>query len=468
MAPANFREEAMNRKTLLYNAGILTMDQDRRQYNSGAVLIENDRIVRVGRSIDLLEQCAEDVERIDLGGKWILPGLINTHVHTSQQLGRGLADDVPLLTWLHERIWPYESSLTEEDSYISALLCGIEQIRSGTTCFAEPGGQHVNGMGRAVSELGLRGILARSTMDMGEGLPAVWNETTQQALDAQVENLERWHQAAGGRIRVWFGLRTIFNNSDELILHTKELADRYGVGIHMHVAEAREEVEYARELRGATTVTHLNQLGLLDKNLLAVHSVWLTGEEIEMFAQKGVKVSHNPASAMRVLGFAKIPEMLKAGVCVSIGTDGAPTNNRMSLIDEMWVTSLIHKGRLLDPTVVPAQAILAMATCDGARAVLWEDEIGSIEVGKKADLIVINPDTATMLPLHDPVANMVTAMRTENVESVMVDGQWLMWERNILTVNEQEIIEEAKRRAAAIARRAGIHLPNRFRVMDGT
>jgi 5-methylthioadenosine/S-adenosylhomocysteine deaminase len=456
----------MSGKVMLFNAGIITMDPARHQYNYGAVLIEGDRISRVGKSAELLEESDESIERIDLRGRWILPGLINTHVHTSQQLGRGLGDDVNLLTWLHDRIWPYESSMLEEDSYISSLLCGIEQIRSGVTCFAEAGGQFVDGMGRAVSALGIRGILAKSTMDMGAGLPTAWNETTQQALDIQVENFESWHNKAAGRIRVWFGLRTIFNNSDELILRTKQLADEHKVGVHMHVAEVREEVEFARETRGATTVTYLNQLGVLDQNLLAVHSVWLTDDEIPMFAQKGVKVSHNPAAAMRVLGFAKIPEMLKAGVCVSIGTDGAPCNNRMTLIDEMWLASLIHKGRLLDPTVVPAQEVLAMVTCDGARAVLWEDEIGSIEAGKKADLIVINPDTATMLPLHDPVANMVTAMRTENVESVMVDGKWLMWEGDILVVNEQEIIEEAKQRAAAIARRAGIQLPNRFKVMD--
>lgn len=456
----------MSGKVMLFNAGIITMDPARHQYNSGAVLIEGDRISRVGKSAELLEESDDSIERIDLRGRWILPGLINTHVHTSQQLGRGLGDDVDLLTWLHDRIWPYESSMTEEDSYVSSLLCGIEQIRSGVTCFAEAGGQFVNGMGRAVSELGIRGILVKSTMDMGEGLPSVWNENTQQALDIQVENFERWHNQAGGHIRVWFGLRTIFNNSDELIVRTKQLADEHKVGVHMHVAEVREEVKFVRETRGASTVTHLNKLGVLDKNFLAVHSVWLTEEEIDMFAVQGVKVSHNPAAAMRVLGFPKIPEMLKARICVSIGTDGAPSNNRMTLIDEMWLTSLIHKGRLLDPTAVPAQDILAMATCNGAQAVLWEDEIGSIEAGKKADLIVINPDTATMLPLHDPVANMVTAMRTENVESVMVDGKWLMWEGDILVVNEQEIIEEAKQRAANIARRAGIKLPDRFNVVD--
>jgi 5-methylthioadenosine/S-adenosylhomocysteine deaminase len=456
----------MTAKTLLYNCGVVTMDAGRRQFNQGAVLIEGDRIQRVGKASELAPEAGEDAERVDLRGRWLLPGLINSHVHTSQQLGRGLGDDVNLLTWLHERIWPYESSLTEEDSYVSSLLCGIEQIRSGVTTFAEPGGQFVNGMARAVTDLGIRGILARSTMDMGDGLPEIWKETTQQALDLQVENLERWHNRAGGRIRVWFGLRTIFNNSDDLIVRSKELADHYKVGVHMHVAEIKDEVEFARATRGDTTVTHLNKLGVLDKNFLAVHTVWLTEDEIQIFAEKGVKVSHNPAAAMRVLGFAKIPEMMKAGVCVSIGTDGAPSNNRMTLIDEMWLTSLIHKGRLLDPTAVPAQDILAMVTSEGARAVLWEDEIGSIEVGKKADLTIINPDTATMLPMHDPIANMVTSMRTENVESVIADGKWIMREGKILVVNEQAIIEESKLRAAAIARRAGINLPNRFNVVD--
>ncbi len=442
------------------------MDAQRRQYNCGAVWIAGDKIKKVGNSLALLEEAQGDIERIDLRGRWILPGLINTHVHTSQQLGRGLGDDVNLLTWLHKRIWPYESNMTEEDSYVSTLLCGIEQIRSGVTCFAEPGGQFVDGMGRAVTELGIRGILARSTMDGGEGLPSRWNETTDEALSIQEEHLKRWHGKAEGRIRVWFGLRTIFNNTDELIIRTKTMADRYGVGVHMHVAEVKEEVEYAQATRGATTVSHLNHLGVLDKNLLAVHSVWLTDEEITMFAEKDVKVSHNPAAAMRVLGFAKIPEMLKAGVCVTIGTDGAPSNNRMTLIDEMYLTSLIHKGRLLDPTVMPAEQILEMVTCNGARALLWEDEIGSLEVGKKADLVIIDPNTVTMLPMHDPIANMVTSMRSHNVESVMVDGRWVMWRHQIFTVNEQEVLEEAKRRAANIAQRAGICLPNRFNVVD--
>jgi 5-methylthioadenosine/S-adenosylhomocysteine deaminase len=453
-------------KRLLFNAGIVTMDAERRQYNNGAVLINGDRIEAIGRSADLLAAAADDVEKIDLRGRWLLPGLINTHVHTSQQLGRGLADDVNLLTWLHQRVWPYESSLTEEDSYVSSLLCGLELIRSGVTCFAEAGGQFVSGMGRAVTELGLRAVLVRSTMDSGEGLPARWQESTDQALETQIANYERWHGQARGRIQVWFGLRTIFNNSDDLIVRTKALADQYGVGIHMHVAEVKEEVEYTLLKFDKSTVYHLHDLDVLDHNLLAAHCVWLTDGEIKHFADHKVKVSHNPAAAMRVLGFARIPEMLEAGICVTLGTDGAPCNNRMTLVDEMWLATLIHKGRKLDPTVVPAQSVLEMVTCNAAQALMWSEAIGSLESGKKADLVVINPNTPTMLPMHDPVANMVNAMQNRNIESVMCDGQWLMREGEILVVNEAEIMAEAKARAAAIAERAGLKLPSRFKVIE--
>lgn len=454
------------KKVILYNASILTMDAQRRVFGKGKIVISGNRIHSVEKWDGAVPEPAADTEVLNLEGRWVLPGLVNTHVHQSQQLARGLADDVDLLTWLRERIWPYESSMTEGDSYVSSLLCGIEQIRSGVTAFAEAGGQHVNGMARAVTELGLRAKLAQSSMDMGEGLPAGWVKSTGEVLDIQLGHYERWNGQADGRIGVWFGLRTIFNNSDALITRTKEIADRLGAGIHMHVAEAKAEVDFARETRGATTVKHLHKLGVLGKNLLAVHHVWLDDEEIRLMAEYGVKASHNPASAMRVLGFARVPEMRAAGVCVGLGTDGAPTNNRMTLIDDMWVASLIHKGRLLDSTVMRAEDVLEMATCDGARALLGEDEIGSLEAGKKADLIVVNPNTVTMLPMHDAVANLIYAMRAENVESVMADGKWLMRDRVVLSADEQAVIKEAKERAAALARRAGINLPQRFLRVD--
>lgn len=186
---------------------------------------------------------------------------------------------------------------------------------------------------RPVAQAGLRAKLAKSVMDCGEGLPPVWQRTAQEELDQQEADLKRFHNTAEGRVQVWFGLRTIFNNSDSLIQRTKELADRYGVGVHMHVAEAREEVAYCQEVFGEPTVTHLERLGVLDQNLLAVHTVWLTNEEVELFRKRDVKVSHNPASAMRVLGFAKIPRMLREGICVSLGTVGASSINRMDMVD---------------------------------------------------------------------------------------------------------------------------------------
>lgn len=450
----------MKKQIYIKNAFILTMDKNSQVYQSGEVLIEDDQIVAVGHIDPALVK--PDAEIVDATDKIVMPGLINTHVHTSQQLGRGLGDDVNLLTWLHERIWPYESNMTEEDSYISTLMCNLELIKSGVTSFAEPGGQFVSGMAKAVSQTGIRGILAKSVMDCGEGLPELWQKTTQEELEVQEADIKRFHNTANGRVKVWFGLRTIFNATDDLIIRTKALADQYDVGVHMHVAEIKEEVEFVRETRGATTVQHLENLGVLDKNFLAVHTVWLTDEEVEIFKDRQVKVSHNPAAAMRVLGFAKVPHMLKEGICVSIGTDGAPSNNRMNMIDEMYLTSLIHKGWRLDPTVVKAQEILTMATINGARTILDEENQGSLEPGKKADVIIINPNTIDMLPLHDTIANLVTSMHSHNIESMICDGKWIMKNRKVLTVDEDAIIAEAKERAKSIYKRAGIVLPDRF------
>ena len=448
--------------TLIKNANIVSMDPNRSVYVDGSILVANDKIIEIGRYEDFKSLINSDANVEDAKGNWILPGLINTHVHTSQQLARGIADDVDLLVWLRDRIWPYESNLSEEDSYVSSLLCGVEQIRSGVTCFVEAGGQHVNGMGRAVKELGIRAALVKSTMDTGIGLPKAWQNNAQEEIDAQIKNFEKWHNKENDRIRYWFGLRTIFNNSDDLILKTKELADKYEVGIHMHVAEIRDEIEFSKNTRGVPTVTHLNNLGVLGKNFLAAHCVWMTDKEIEIFQKNNVKVTHNPAAAMKVLGFAEIPQMLEQGICVSIGTDGAPCNNRMSLIDEMWLTSLIHKGRKLNPKIMPAETVLEMVTVNAAKCALWDKEIGSLEKDKKADLIIVDPKSATMLPMHDPIANLVSSMRTQNVNSVMCDGSWVMKDGVIKTIDENAIIQESIKRSKEIMERANIKIPSRF------
>ncbi|CAM6028251.1 unnamed protein product [Sphagnum balticum] len=231
----------------------------------------------------------------------------------------------------------------------------------------------------------------------------------------------------------------------------------------LHVAEIPYENEWVVKTRNVDhgTVTHLNNIGVLGKNLLAAHSVWVNPREVQMMADQQVKVSHCPASAMRMLGFAPIQEMQSAGVCVSLGTD----------VDEMYLASLINKGKAAytrgttDPTALPAENILKMAAINGAQSVLWEDEIGSVEVGKKADLVILNPDLWTTLPVHDPIANIMYCMRTENIESVICDGQWIMQNCKILTVDEGQILKDAREAAANIITRASIQLPLRMKVI---
>ncbi|XP_078434811.1 uncharacterized protein LOC144705848 [Wolffia australiana] len=464
-----------SRGILLHNAVIVTVDSESRVFRNGGLFVMGDKIAAIGQSSAILCEFSDRAaEILDLQGFLLVPGFVNTHVHTSQQLGRGIADDVDLITWLHERIWPYESSMTEEDSYLSTLLCGIELIRSGVTCFAEAGGQHVSGMAKAVTVLGIRGCLTKSTMDSGEGLPETWKSfSTEECIQSQLHLYERHHNSADGRIRVWFGIRQIMNATDHLLLETRDKAMELGTGIHMHVSEIAYENQHVMSTRGVEygTVTYLEKMGLLRCNLLAAHSVWITDAEIRLLSNANVKVSHCPAAAMRMLGFAPVKEMIGSGVCVSIGTDGAPSNNRMSIIDEMYLASLINKGRVAfskgetDPTAMPSETILRMATINGAKSVLWDNEIGSLEVGKKADIVVVNPFMWTMAPVHDWISNLVYSMRTENIDSVMCNGQWVMRNRVILNLDEGDIIRKATKAASKLLERAGIAIPARMNVL---
>ncbi|KAL7586105.1 hypothetical protein Lser_V15G40909 [Lactuca serriola] len=457
---------------IIHNAMIVTMDNELRVFLNGGIVINNDRIIAVGQSSDIIRQFSSNSQEIiDLHGQFLLPGLINTHVHTSQQLARGIADDVDLLTWLHHRIWPYESNMTEEDSYISTLLCGIELIHSGVTCFAEAGGQHVSGMAKAVELLGLRACLTESIMDSGDGLPSSWGiRTADECIQSQKELHKKHHDTADGRIRIWLGIRQIMNSTDDLLLQTRDTAKQLNTGIHMHVAEIPSENHVVMQTREVDhgTVTYLEKINFLRSNLLAAHSVWVNEKEIGFLSSCGVKVSHCPAAAMRMLGFAPIREMLDANICVSLGTDGAPSNNRMSIVDEMYIASLINKGREVyatgttNPTILPAETLLNMATLNGAKALLWENDIGSLQVGKKADMIVINPSSWSMVPIHDCISNLVYCLRTENIVSVMCNGHWIMKNQKIMNVDEAEIISMAKNAAAQLLKRAGIQIPKRM------
>ncbi|KAJ8759226.1 hypothetical protein K2173_006686 [Erythroxylum novogranatense] len=329
-------------------------------------------------------------------------------------------------------------------------------------------------MARAVERLGLRACLTQSIMDCGVGLPPTWAQrSTDDCIKSQRELYDKYHNTADGRIRVWFGIRQIMNSTDRLLLETRGAARELKTGIHMHVAEIQYENQLIMDTRKVEhgTVTHLEKIEFLQKNLLAAHTVWVNNDEIAFLSRAEVKVSHCPAAAMRMLGFAPVKQMLDSGICVSLGTDGAPSNNRMSMVDEMYLASLINKGREVysngatDPTALPAEMVLKMATINGAKTVLWDEEIGSLEIGKKADMIVINPNSWPMIPLHDCISSLVYSMRTENIISVMCNGKWIMKEKKILNVDEAEVIAHANEASSKLLKRAGISITSRLNVI---
>ncbi|KAI3920312.1 hypothetical protein MKW92_006282 [Papaver armeniacum] len=260
------------------------------------------------------------------------------------------------------------------------------------------------------------------------------------------------------------------NATDKLLFETRDAVKELNTGIHMHVAEIAYENEFVTKTREVDhgTVTYLEKIELLQPNLLAAHSVWVNDTEIGFLSKAGVKVSHCPAAAMRMLGFAPVKEMLDAGICVSLGTDGAPSNNRMSIVDEMYLASLINKGRetflkgTTDPTALPAETVLKMATINGAKSVLWDNEIGSLEVCKKADMVIVDPFSWSMLPVHDCISSLVYSLRTENIEAVMCNGQWIMKDRKIVNIEEGQVFSLAKEASQELLKRAGITIPSRM------
>lgn len=468
------KSEKAKGKILFYNGVIVTMDSHSRVYRNGAVLVDGDVISAIGKSSDLLKRFKgrKGTELHDLEGKFLLPGLINTHVHTNLQLARGLGNDVILATWLN-RLFAIESVMTEEDCYTAALLTGVELIRSGVTTFGEAGGQHMPGVARAVEELGLRACLTQSVMDFdsatltgGQSLPKNLIRTTDEIISSQTETYKKYNGGLDGRLKVFLGVRQLTTTTDELLYRTRDTAKELNTGIHMHIAATSTENDYAVKTRGVEhgTVTLLEKIKFLGSNLLASVVVWVSDKEITYMAKADVKVSHCPANSLYTFGSAPIPEMLDAGITVSLSTDG-PSNNRMSIIDEMYAATLANKGRAAltgghpNLTAVPAEAVLKMVTIDGAKTLLWEKETGSLEVKKKADLIIVDPFMWSMAPVLDKIAALVDSIRTENIESVMCDGKWLMKDRKILTVDEKKIVGVAQKTSLEILKRANVTIP---------
>ena len=441
---------------------VIMMDSTRTIYNDGAVVISGEYIVAAGKADDLASRFRAKAT-VDAKGGLILPGLIDAHNHPGQYLSKGIGDDVGILQWLYERVYPYEAHCSADDVYIGALANFVEMVSNGSTCFCDPGGYHEHATARAADEIGIRGIISRSTRDLHNSsypLPEQLRETTEQALERGAELVERFK--GDGRLRAWFSLRVPYNVSDELCVGIRDLAERHKVGIHSHVCAQQGENEMSIDRWGVRVLERLRRLDMLRPNLYLVHMGWVTDEEIGWLAKHDVKVAHCPSASMHGaygnISRGTFPKMHAAGVNISLGTDSVTAGRTLDMFRVMYLAGCAHKDATLDPHAFGAYAALEMATIGGARAILWDDAIGSLEVGKKADLIVVDTSASCWHPLGDPVRTLVYSGGGDSVRTVIVDGRIIMRDRTFPGIDVPALMSEVDRRSNAILERAGIRV----------
>lgn len=403
----------------------------------GSILIEDDKIVEI--TDNKVFNGADEV--IDAEGKVLIPGLVNTHTHLSMSLLRGLADDLPLDIWLNDHIWPVEAHLEGEHCYAGALLAALEMIKSGTTACNDMY-FFMDEVARAIDESGIRGLLCHGMIDLFD------KEKRKNEYKETQRIVDKCHNTADGRVQVALGPHTPYTCSPELLNWVRKKADEKGLKIHIHVSETEKEVEDSLNDRKKRPFEYLEDLKFLGPDVIAAHSVWLSGAEIALIKDNNVKISHNPLSNMKLAsGMSPVSDMLANGVCVSLGTDGVASNNNLDLFQEMKMSSLLQKVRNLDPTVLPASKVLEMATINGATALGMEKEIGSIEVGKKADLIMVDMKAPHLTPYRNPISHLVYSAESADVNTVICDGKILMREREVLVIDETEVMEIAENAA---------------------
>jgi 5-methylthioadenosine/S-adenosylhomocysteine deaminase len=407
------------------------------EIKKGSVLVENDKIVEITTKKDA--HCADEV--INGEKKVLMPGLVNTHTHLSMTLMRGLADDLPLETWLNDHIWPVEANLNGEYCYAGALLACIEMIKSGTTTFNDMY-FFMDHVAEAVDKAGLRGMLSHGMIDLGD------EEKRKAEFKETMRIIEKCHDTADGRIKVAFGPHAPYTCSTELLEGVKERADKLGLKIHIHVSETEFEVGQIKESYGARPFEYLDEIGFLGNDVIAAHAVWLSDKEINIIKENGVKLSHNPASNMKLgSGISPVSQLVDEGINVSLGTDGAASNNNLDMFEEMKLAALLQKVNTGDPTVLPAEKVLEMATIDGATALGLENEIGSIEVGKKADLVLLDMKAPHLTPFRHPVSHIVYAANGGDVDTVICNGEILMRNKVLEVLDEDSVIRLAENAA---------------------
>jgi 5-methylthioadenosine/S-adenosylhomocysteine deaminase len=438
--------------TLIRHATVITMTDGLDVFH-GAVSIRDGRIAAVGAEPD----GAHDVV-IDAGGAYLVPGFVQTHIHLCQTLFRGYADDLRLLDWLRLRVWPMEAAHTPASLRAAARLACYELLRSGTTCILTMETVHdTDAVFAAVAETGMRATIGKCMMDADTpGAPARLREETRASLAESLALQAQWHGASGGRLRAAFAPRFVVSCTRELLEDVAALSARDAVLVHTHAAEQRDEVELVRRVVGRSNLEYLGDVGLLTARLNVAHCVWAEPREQQMLAAADAKVTHCPGSNLKLgSGIAPVPEMLAQGICVSLGSDGAACNNHLDMFSEMRLAATLQAVRL-QPGALPAREALRMATRNGARALGLEGQIGSVEVGKRADLVLIDRNAPETAPDADPYSTIVYAAGPADVRLTMVDGEILFRDGQSARLDRAAIAEDARREARALRARAGL------------
>jgi 5-methylthioadenosine/S-adenosylhomocysteine deaminase len=436
---------------LLRNATILTMN-DARDVVEGDVLVIDGRIAAIGDVFD-----APRIDRvIDAHGGYLLPGFVQTHIHLCQTLFRGYADDLALLDWLATRIWPMEAAHSPSSLAAAARLAALELLQGGTTSVLTMETVHdTDAVFDALEPTGLRAIVGKCMMDADGAVPSRLLERTQQSIDESLALAARWNARAGGRLRAALAPRFAVSCSRELLEAVGELSRERQLLVHTHASENRDEVALIRERTGLPNVEYLAQVGLTSPRLCLAHCVWVTEAERARLAADAVKVLHCPGSNLKLgSGLAPIVELRSKGVSVSLGADGGACNNHLDMFQEMRLAATLQAVRL-GPGILPARDVLAMATREGARALGMLDEIGSLEVGKRADLIVVDRQRPHLSPGRDPYSTLVYAARPTDVRTTVVDGHVLVDEFVPVREDPVEVAVLARAEAVALAARAG-------------
>lgn len=439
----------MTQSILIKNGTIVTMD-DRDSIVRGDVLVKYGRIAEVGETIN-----DSDALVIDASGCAVLPGFVQTHVHLCQTLFRGAADDLSLIDWLKKRVWPMEAAHSQESIRASARLGIAELIKSGTTCaLTMETVRFTEVVLQVVAESGFRATVGKCMMDKGDDVPPPLQEQTLGSIAESVALIDKWHGENDGRIRCCFAPRFAVSCTRELLTEVARLARERGVVIHTHASENPTECAIVQRETGLRNVAYLDSLGISGPHVVLAHCVHVNDQEIQTLAGTSTNVSHCPSSNLKLgSGIAPVAQMLYGGVSVSLGADGAACNNRLDMFTEMRTAGLLQKA-MHGPEVLPANRTLRMATIDGARALGLADEIGSIELGKRADLIMVDLLELASTPAREVVSALVYSSQAADVSMTMVDGQILMRDGELTTMDEASVISDANREADLIRQRA--------------